>query len=398
MPRTLSLLFLLTTLALPLATPAQTGMSADLHREVQATNRLLEEGKDREAIGRLETLSRRGNLNNYEKAVLQQMLGFAHVGNNDPAQARTAFESALSFGNLPEQVTNGVTVALAQVCLDLGDLECSRRHIDQVVAATASPDADLLAVAAYIYYELKQYDAAEGHIRKAIAASKEPSENWYQILLAIYREQQAWGKAEQVLRELIARQPDNGNYWQFLSYVLFAQDKMHDALATLMLAWRLGLVKGNDLERIVGFHANLGIPERAARLLEDWVASGEIDATGDRAVMLGRLWLIARERDKATGYLARAAESASDGNIDLLLGKLMYEDESWQQAITHLEQALKKGSLDDGAEAEAQLLLGISAYHADRKAVAKTAFEAAQRTPRYRDHAGYWLNLLQEEG
>jgi tetratricopeptide (TPR) repeat protein len=395
----LPLVTLLAVLLLPLPLPAaaQIGMSPELHREVQAANELLAAGDSRQAISRLTTLSRRGNLNAYEKAVLQQMLGFAYFETDNSAQAREAFEAALSFHVLPDQITNGVTMALTQVCMNLRDFECARRHVDRVIAAATAPDPDFLAVAAWVYYELKRYDVAERHIRRALDAGEEAKENWYQILLAIYREQEAWGKAEKVLRDAVVRFPDKGTYWQFLSYVQFAQDKHHEALATLMLAWRLDLIEGTDLERISGFHANLGIPEKAARMLAQWLDNGTLDANTERRALLGRLWLLARERDNAIAQLATAADGSNDGDIDLLIGKVHYEVQAWDRAADRLERALAKGGLGD-AEAEARLLLGISAYHTGQKNTARAAFEAAGREPRYRDHARYWLNRLQEEG
>ncbi len=391
-------LVLLAVILLPLPAAAQMGMSAELHREVRAANELLGAGNSREAISKLGTLARRGNLNAYEKAVIQQMLGFAHLEADDSAKAREAFEAALSFNTLPEQIANGVTMALTQVCLTLQEYECARNHVNKVIENRPDPDPDFLAVAAYVYYELKQYEVAERHIRQAINSSEEPKENWYQILLAIYREQEAWDKAEAILRETVARFPDKGTYWQFLSYVLFMQEKQHEALATLMLAYRLDLVEGSELERISGFHANLGIPEKAARMLEQWLETGTLEADAERQVLIGRLWLLARERDKAKSHLAKAADSSSDGDIDLLIGKLHYEDQTWDLAVRHLERALDKGELDKGVEPEARLLLGISAYHAGQKNTARAAFEAAGREPRYQDHARYWLNRLREDG
>lgn len=382
----------------PPAALAQIGMSAELHREVQAANELLAAGDSGQAISKLNTLSRRGNLNAYEKAVIQQMLGFAYLEADDSARSREAFEAALSFNTLPEQIATGVTMALTQVCLNLQDFDCARNHIDRVIDTSPTPDPDFLAVAAYVYYELKQFDVAERYLLRALNSSEDRKENWYQILLAIYREQEAWSKAENILREAIVLFPDKGTYWQFLSYVLFTQDKQHEALATLMLAYRLGLVQSTELERIAGFHANLGIPEKAARMLEQWLDAGEVEADTERQALLGRLWLLARERDKAKAHLAKAADGSADGEIDLLLGKLHYEDQTWGQAVSHLERALDKGKLKKGEDADARLLLGISAYHAGRKAVARAAFEAASREPRYQDHTRYWLNLLREGG
>lgn len=382
--------------ALPYTAGAQQGMSAELHRQAQEINEMMSAGNNQQAISRLTVLRARGNLNNYEKAILSQLLGYAHAGAGNYPKAVEAFEDALGFNALPAEIAGAVTTALVQMYLETRDYERARQRIEQMLAASGqAPDPDFLAVAAYVYFELKQYPQAERHLLQAIAAVQEPKENWYQILLAIYRAQQAWPKAEAVLQDLLVRFPDKFNYWQYLSYVLFEQGKEHEALAALMLAYRLDLIKGDELERVAGLHANIGVPEKAARMLEEWMREGELEATGERLSLTGRLWLVARERTKAKETLTLAAQQAKDGEIDLLLGKLHYEDENWEPAMTHFQAALSKGGLDDSL-AEAQLLLGVSAYHAAKPDTAATALEAAGKDKKYENHAKYWLMRLKE--
>lgn len=387
---------LLLAISLILAAPvlAQNGMSSKVYEEVSAINKLMTENRNEEAATRLDTLLKAGSLSEYEQAVAQQLLGYAQLGSNKVKSAISAFEAALALAALPEDVTLTVTTALAQACLDLRDFACARRHIDTVLAQQVGPTPDVLAVAAYIYFELREFSRAEELALRAIASSDKPQENTYQILLSVYREQKAYAKAEALLRDVLSRYPDNVSYWQYLSYVLFEQDKNHEALASLMLAYRLGLLKGDDLERIVGLHANLGIPERAARLLGDWLKSGALEPTNERIFLEGRLWVLAREAQTAKQVLARAAESSQNGQIDLLLGKLHYQSDEWKAAEQHLARALDKGSLDKET-AEARYLLGISAYQNGNRDVAAAALKAASKDSRFADSAHYWLGQLQ---
>ncbi|MCC6207827.1 MAG: tetratricopeptide repeat protein [Gammaproteobacteria bacterium] len=373
--------------------PAQNGMTPKVYEEVSAINKLMVENRNEDAATRLNALLDTGNLSEYEQAVSQQLLGYAHLGSNKTKPAITAFESALALGALPDDVTLTVTTALAQACLDIRDFACARRHIDAILAQEASPTPDFLAVAAYIYFELREFSRAEELALKAIASSDKPQENTYQILLSVYREQNAYTKAESLLRDILARYPENTSYWQYLSYVLFEQDKNHEALASLMLAYRLGLLKGDDLECIVGLHANLGIPEKAARLLGEWLASGTLEPTTERIFLEGRLWIRARETETAKQVLTRAAESAPNGQIALLLGKLHYQNDEWNEAEQYLSRALDKGSLDNETS-EARYLLGISAYQNGNRDVAAAALKAASNDSRFSDSARYWLGQL----
>lgn len=387
-------LLLAMSLIIAAPAPAQNGMSPKVFEEVSAINKMMTENRNEEAATRLNALLKTDMLSEYEQAVAQQLLGYAHLGSNKTKPAISAFEAALALDALPEDVTLAVTTTLAQACLDNRDFACARRHIDAVLTQQANPAPDVLAVAAYIYFELREFSQAEELALKAIASSDKPQENTYQILLSVYREQKAYAKAESLLRDILSRYPDNPSYWQYLSYVLFEQDKNHEALASLMLAYRLGLLKADDLERIVGLHANLGIPEQAARRLGEWMKSGALEPTNDRIFLEGRLWVLARETQTAKQVLARAAESSQNGQIDLLLGKLHYQNDEWKAAEQHLARALDKGSLDKET-AEARYLLGISAYQNGNRDVATEALKAASKDSRFADSARYWLGQLQ---
>lgn len=387
------------SMALPLTAPAQQGqgMSPQLHLQAEEINQLMQDGNNQQAIQRLTALRGQSSHNNYEKAILAQMLGYAYIGTSRYADAAKAFEEALAFDVLPAEVTASISTALVQMYMETKEYDKARQRIEQILAAGGSADPDFLAVAAYVYYELKQYGPAEKHLLTAISSVAEPKENWYQILLAVYRAQSAWPKAEALLRDVLTRFPGNGNYWQFMSYVLFEQDKQHEALASMMLAYRLNLMKTDELERLSGMYANIGVPEKAARLLDEWMRNGQIETTDERLSLTGRLWLVARERGKAIETLTRAAERTTEGEIDLLLGKLHYEDENWEPAVQHFQAALSKGKLK-GSPAEAQLLLGICAYHAKRTDTALTALEAVRQDRQYGNHARYWLTRIKESG
>lgn len=411
-PRLLHALALAFALALPLHAGAQQGMSAELHKQAQEISALMSAGNNAEAATRLAALRARGNLKAYEKAILSQMLGYAHASTGDYAKAITAFEDALSQNALPPEIAGQVSVALVHMHLEARDYPKARALIERMVADGHQGNADFFNIAAYVYLELKDYGAAERYALQAIAAEEKPRENSYQILLAVYRAQKAWGKAEAVLQDVLERFPQEFNYWQYLSYALFEQGKENEAVAALMLAYRLEVVPAAELERVATMHSNIGVPEKAARLLQQWIDDGQIETNEERLSLTGKLWLVARERDKAKQALMQAAELSQKPDSDLLLGKLYYEDENWEPAMKHLQAALSKGAThvavaedekkdrkkeaSEDARAEAQLLLGICAYNAKQTQTAVSALEEAGKSKKYHQHAKYWLTRIKD--
>ena len=79
-------------------------------------------------------------------------------------------------------------------------------------------------------------------MQRAIELAEEPREQWYMLELAIYFEQKQFRNASRLLKTMLGYWPGNGKYWDMLAstYLELGQDK--NALDTLMVAYRNGLI------------------------------------------------------------------------------------------------------------------------------------------------------------
>ena len=159
-----------------------------------------------------------------------------------------------------------------------------------------------------------------------------------------------------------------------------------------MLAKHTAEPRPDRIRQMVGLSVNLGMPDYAARIVNDWLERGRLQKSYDNLKLLYECWSLAREHDKAGKTLALAARMAPNGEDYLLLGRLRFEQRDWGNARIALGKALGKGRLKHPNQA--RLLLGICACHSGEKTVAKNYLEKLLTDPKYKKVAAYWLSRL----
>jgi tetratricopeptide (TPR) repeat protein len=143
---------------------------------------------------------------------------------------------------------------------------------------------------------------------------------------------------------------------------------------------------------MVSLYGHVEIPEKAARLLEQWMADGSLERTPDNLRRLGDLWLLARERARAKAALLEAAGVAPDGRTYELLGGIYLQDEEWERAHEAFAEALALGGLNNPDRVH--LLAGLSAQRAGRYAEARESLERAKASEPFRRQAEALLRQL----
>lgn len=369
---------LLFVLSIGVAVPTVQGdnLSRETRLKLQEASRLTEAGKAREAIHRLQLLEGALEDKDDELAMVRQCLVYAHMAAEEPAIARDIAVKVLEGGQLPVEAAHALTWLTAQIAYQLEDYRTCICHVEQWIAAERSPSAKAHFLAGFSYYRLKQPRAAEKHLEKAIAKVKQIPDDWRRVLLAVYLDGKQYRKAETVLHSLIEREPHNRSWWSYLAVAYLEQGKEDEALAALVLAYHRNQLESDDLMRIVRLYSSNGIPEKAARLLRDWLKAGRLEATHKTFRLQFELWHLACEHGPASQALEKAASLANNGEDYLLLGRLHFERNQWQQARHALQRALRHGVKE---KIKAQYLLDVAAFNCGDPGTAQQAFEKARK-------------------
>ena len=386
---------LLFVLSVVLAVPTVQGdtLSRGTRLKLQAATRLTEAGNAREAIDRLQLLERTLQEKDFELAMVRQCLVYAHLAAEEPAVAHDIAVDVLKGGQLPAEAAHALTWLTAQIAYQLEDYRTCVHHAEQWIAAERSPSAKAHFLAGFSHYQLKQPRAAEKHLEQAMAKARKIPDDWRRVLLAVYLDGRQYRKAETVLHSLIEREPDNSSWWNYLVAAYLEQNKEDKALAALVLAHHRNQLGTDDLMQIVRLYSSNGIPEKAARLLQEWVKAGRLEATRKTYKLQFELWHLACERGPALQALEKAASLADNGEDYFLLGRLHFERSQWQRARHALQRALRHGVK---AKAKAQYLLGVAAFNCGDPHTAQQAFEKASENPELVKLVAYWSDRLQD--
>jgi uncharacterized protein HemY len=357
-----------------------------------------------EAMIRLEALIIKVKEIPYDYAIANQYLAHISITMDKPGKARQALEEALAVPNLPPELLVNLKLFYGTVLLGDEEFAGAATVLEEWLALAEKiggkksppPKPPQVFNVAYASYMSGKVERSEALMARAfdMIERKQIPDAWIQVYYRILFDRKKYSAAENLVLDLVARDPGDEQYWRLLASHYMQLEQSGDALAAIMLAyWNELIAKPDDLKNIVSLYSYLDIPEKAARLLETWLAEEKIPADMESLRQLGNLWLLARDRAKAKSALEKAASRGSDGKIHLLLGGIHFEDEDWAEAHSAYKSALRLGGLEEPYQVS--LLAGISAFRAGMKDEARSALREAAKSEKYKAQAETILKQLE---
>ena len=330
----------------------------------------------------------------YDKAVVQQTLGYLYSATEQYSLAITSFQQALQSNALPEKVSHNLRYNLAQLLIADERIKAGVKLLEQWMVAESNPTANARVLLANGYYQLQQFSKAARQLQKAIAMEAKPQESWYQLLFATELERKNYQAAISVLETLISDFPYQKNYWTQLSALYMQQDKVVTALAVKALSQKLEIRDSRVLLSLADMYRYLHIPYKAARLLQQGINDSVIDANQKNLTRLADSWIAAREITEATQVLKRLIALDDSGESDLKYGRLLFDQQQWSQAATALSSSLS--SLKGQRRGMALLLLAMTQFELAEYEKAQDLFVEAKKYQQQREQAQYWLDYLHQ--
>lgn len=374
--------------------------SRPTYLKLMEVQELWEEERYEEALAVLDELA--GKVQGkaaYDYVVVNQYLAHTSILTGRASRARGALETAIdaaAAAELPARVQAELKLFYGQVMLGEEEYEIAREAFDEWLASEpASPKASHLFSAAYAHYRSDSLAWAEALVKDAIDAATTVEDNWERLYYQILFEREKYDEAEALLMRMLARTPRDTDRWQMLSNHYLRLENSERALASMLVTHQQApFTDPDELRKMISLYGFLEVPERAARMLERYMADGVIETEPETLRQLGNLWMLARERDKAKAVLEQAAAVAPDGRTWELLGSIHFEDEQWAPAYDAFSQALENGGLKEPHRVS--LLAGLSAMRAGKKPQAREALQAAAEDEELRPQARGLLKRLDE--
>ncbi len=370
-------------------------VSRQTYKSLEKAQKLLVDGKNQQALTKLQALYAKIDKSTMDEAVVSQMLGYAAMGTNDYARAITYFKKSLNLGLMPEKTNHNMRYMLAQL---LGSKKQYKEAI-QYASKWYSDEPQIKSsqhmFMANLYLQSKQYKKAIPFVNKAIAAEKKPKESWYQLLVGSYYELKQYDKAAVVLKKMIGNWPGKKAYWEQLAGIYLKLDKESDSLALLELAWRKGVLeKESSIKTLVQYAIGYGIPERAARILDTAIKQKKLTGNIKNLQVLARAWTRAKEVNKAISSYQNLVKVSGSGKHMTQLARLYIEQEDWPNAQKWLQSAVSKPGVDQG---KTYLLLGITQVQANQLDDAKQTLRKAAAFGKTKRQANTWINYAKQK-
>jgi tetratricopeptide (TPR) repeat protein len=374
-------------------------MGERTYRRISSVHEMLGEEKWDDARKTLESLTK-GNLNDYEMAIVEQTLGYVYTGQGKFPQAVPHFEKALNLDSLPNTAHFGLMYSLAQLYAGM-DPPRFQESVDltlEYINFQCDPKPEAFILVASGYASMQKYREALPYVQKAISgAGAEAKESWYQLELAIYFELNDYQSAANLLTRMVGTWPDKIKYWEMLSGAYQELGRDTDSLSVLMVAYQKGLItEEKKILNVVNMNMFLDVPYVAGIVLEKEMQAGRVETNEKNLEKLRSAWTAAREFDRAVAVIDQLAPMKPDGELYVQKAQLMMEKGQWEGVITAAEQALEKGGLNKPGGA--YLMIGIAGNELERWDVAREALNEAKRVGNQttRRQAADWLTFVED--
>ncbi|WP_031434307.1 tetratricopeptide repeat protein [Methylomarinum vadi] len=364
-----------------------------LYKKLTKTEKLIAEKSYQAAEKNLYSLLKKVDQGGYEHATVLRSLSSVQALQGHYRKAAELLEQCLALKVLPEQQQQQSILNLGQLYMATEQYRRAVETLQPWLAKNPKLDAELSALLANAYAQLKKYRQALPHIKRAIATSKKPVESWYQLELALHYELNEYAAAAKLLRQLIQQYPNKKEYWEQLSSVYQQLKQFKKAVTIQHLAYKKGLLNSEkEILALTNLFLYTGSPYRGAKLLSDALANRQVRGNSRNWETLANAWQQARELDKAIDALEKASSLNDKGVLYQQLGQIYVEQEHWDKAVQAFNKAIAKGGLKHAGSV--YLLLGMSHYELHNVKQARSAFNTAKKYGKQKKAALQWLDYL----
>lgn len=228
---------------------------------------------------------------------------------------------------------------------------------------------------------------------RTLMEAKNPTSDDRVLDATVAAKNRDWARVLTRTAEVLEQQPLNASAWQLRIQAHLQRGRQALALADQRAAWRLQVaIEAEHRLALIGAFAEAGVPLQAASLLEEGLATGQIDDTVERLDQLAALWLAARQYTDARAVLEQRLARAPSAEASLQLGQMALNAGDWDAAARHLRLGLALDSAE--RRGGVAMLLGQAEFQRGRLPAAREAFARAATIARYRNSARQWVEYL----
>jgi tetratricopeptide (TPR) repeat protein len=348
----------------PNATRVEPKLSASGPDMQEAIDKLIKavnsQQQDDAAIAQGEKLLGQKGLNNYDRAVVDEVVGYAWLHKKDTAKAIDYLQKSIAENALPNDEHFPLMLQLANVQISAGQTDAGLATLDRVVTETKQDKPEYNALRGQVYYNKKDYADAVPVFQKALDANPQnPDPNVQQMLLSCYFNLKQPERAELIAQDIQRAHPDDKA--ALLNLASVYQQAGHDDKAAALLddARKRGmLTQESDYRRLYALYSTLkGHEKDSIATINEGMQKGILQANEEVLTALAEDYYFSGQEEQAIEAYRKADAVSADGEASLNLAKIYHNDKRPAEAKAAAERALKKGVKHPE---DARMLLGDS--------------------------------------
>jgi len=411
-----SVVMLLSVLLMPGVVLANQSLSPKTYERLNEIQELIQSEQFTEALQVVSELE--ADLTpGFGLALAYQMHAQLMLAQEDSQQALLYFNKALELEVLKPSQAVSLATNVAQLYLSSSQPAQAVAVLESRIIAAEKEKAGSTVSMAYItlgsaLQVQKQYARSIPWLQEGVKRSDKPKENWLQMLMAAHYQIKQFAEAIAVLEQLIVINADKEEYWLQQASLYQLREKPVQALNTLEAAYVKGvLVKEDGLILMTQLLINQGVPERAARILNDLLKNQQVELSEENLRLMASAWLQGKERVHAIAGLVQAAEQSKKEIADLpdeadrnkrqkgtaklyyRAAQLAFEVSDFKTAVLQYQNARQEG-LSANQHALSLLMQGNAYFELENYQMAKVYFSKAQQEPRTTAAAKSWLDYM----
>ncbi|MGD8171221.1 tetratricopeptide repeat protein [Vibrio sp. TRT 21S02] len=355
---------------------------------VQKAHQQVQNDKIKQAISTLASIdTSRG----YDKAYIARMLGVYYWQDGQVKKAIQQIQYAVDSGLLEDEQAWVTRKMLADLLLSDQKYQQALPHYYQLAKKVPEKQKadELWLRIAQSHYQIEQWAKVVSAVDKYRSYQRKDEVQPLSLKLGALLQLKRYKNAIPTLKKLIALQPEKANWWRQLVGLQMQTGQNAQALATLGLAKHQGVaLSQQELRLMAQLYAQKGIPERAARQIE------ELDKSKTDLKLIveqASYWQMAREWDKATDQWALAAKQ--DSKYHWNVAQLLVQQGHYRTALTVLNKV--KGRNAEVALVKARALYKLNQIE-DALAQAKKS-QAIKPSTQAKSWVKYLSNLRKSD-
>ena len=285
-----------------------------------------------------------GEINPYERAIINQMLGQNYNELKNTSAAIRSFQNAVNSGGLLPNEADNIKVIIAQLLIADGQYRAGAESLENHLRSGGQEKPEYVELLVSAWVGAEDYRRALPWAEKWFNRTANKERKHFDLLNFLYNNLGMQGKQADIVKEMIQKWPEDNTLWNNWASMLANGGREQDAFEVNKMLYLGGaLTTEPEIKKVIQYYSFYEMPYQAAQILEREMANGRVQRTPQNLEELSTYYRTAREYKKAIPILEQAAQQGNSAKLYAALGEAYYNEGQCQQSESAFAKAIDRG-------------------------------------------------------